>query len=90
MAKRGNPVALRLVVERLIPPRKELPLSLQLPQIEGVEGLPKLTAAILAGVGKGEMEPGQAAALTSLVATHGKALELAELERRVSALEGKT
>jgi hypothetical protein len=87
LALEGNIPALRLCLERLLPPRKERPLAVKLPVIEGVAELPRLTSAILAAVGRGEIEPGQAAALSSLVASHGKALELAELEKRISALE---
>jgi hypothetical protein len=48
-----------------------------------------LTAALLAAVGKGELTAGEASALSALVANHGKALELAELEKRISVLEGR-
>jgi len=89
LALEGNMAALRLCLERICPPRKERPLAVELPAIENAAELPKLTSAILAAVGRGELEAGQAAALAALVANHGKVLELAELERRVSALERK-
>jgi len=89
LALEGNMAALRLCLERICPPRKERSVAVKLPTIKGAADLPKLTSAILAAVAKGELEPGQAAALASLVANHGKALELAELEQRISALEGK-
>jgi len=89
LALEGNMAALRLCLERICPPRKERPLAVSLPGIEGVAELPKLTSAILAAVGRGELEPGQAAALASLVTAHGKVLELSELEKRISALEEK-
>jgi hypothetical protein len=89
LALDGNMAALRLCLERICPPRKERPLSVELPAIEGVAELPKLTSAILVAVGRGELEPGQAAALATLVANHGKVLALTELEKRISALEGK-
>jgi hypothetical protein len=89
LALEGNMAALRLCLERICPPRKERPLAVELPVIEGVAELPRLTSAIMAAVGRGELEPGQAAALASLVANHGKVLELTELEKRISALEGK-
>ena len=87
LALEGNMVALRLCLERICPPRKERPVAVAFPAIEGAADLPRLTAAILAAVGRGELEPGQAAALASLVTNHGKALELAALEQRISALE---
>jgi hypothetical protein len=89
LALEGNLAALRLCLERLIPPKKERPLAVKLPSIAGASDLPKLTAALLAAVGKGEITAGEASALSALVANHGKALELAELEKRISALEGK-
>ena len=89
LALDGNMAALRLCLERICPPRKERPLAIALPVIEAVAELPRLTSALLAAVGMGELEPGQAAALASLVANHGKVLELTELEQRISALEGK-
>ena len=89
LALEGNTVALKLCLERICPPRKERPLALKLPVIKGAAELPLLTSALLAAVGKGELEAGQAAGLATLVANHGKALELAELEARIAALEVK-
>ena len=39
LAKQGNLIALRLCLERLIPVRRELPLSLSLPKVEGTADL---------------------------------------------------
>ena len=89
LALAGDTTALRLCLERLIPPKKERAVSVALPSIEDAAGLPRLTAALLEAVGKGELTPGEASSLASLVANHGKALELAELEKRISALEEK-
>lgn len=89
MALDGNMAALRLCLERLLPPRKERPLAVKLPDISDAGDLPKLTAALLAAVASGELTAGEAAGLSSLAANHGKALELAELERRITALEEK-
>ena len=72
---------------RICPPRKERPLAVELPTIEDAAELPRLTSAILAAVGRRELEAGQAAALASLVENYDKTLELAALERRIHALE---
>ena len=89
MGLSGDMAALRLCMERLVAPRRERPVSIRLPAVKNAADLPRLTSAILKAVGSGELEPGQAAALASLVAAHGKTLELAELDARVRALEGK-
>ncbi len=54
-----------------------------------VEDLPKLTAALLDLVASGALTTGEASALSTLAANHSKILELAELEKRISALENK-
>ena len=89
LALEGNMAALKLCLERLLPPRKERPLAVKLPDIADAGSLPRLTAALLAAVGRGELTAGDAAGLSTLAANHGKALELGELEKRVAALEGK-
>jgi hypothetical protein len=89
LALEGNMAALKLCLERLLPPRKERPLTLTLPDVSGADSLPRLTAALLAAVGNGELTAGEAAGLSTLAANHGKALELMELEKRIAKLEGQ-
>jgi hypothetical protein len=86
LALEGNAAALRLCLERICPPRKERPVSVELPTIEGAADLPRLTSAILGAVASGELEPGQAAALASLAADHGKVLEISELRGEIDSL----
>jgi hypothetical protein len=78
LALEGNMAALKLCLERLCPPKKERPLSVNLPAIEEVSALPKLTSALLTAVGKGELTAGEVGALSALVSSHGKALEMAD------------
>jgi hypothetical protein len=89
LALEGNMAALKLCLERLLPPRKERPLSISLPDVDGAADLPRLTAALIRAVGTGELTAGEAAGLSTLAANHGKTLELMELEKRVAALEAK-
>lgn len=84
----GEMTAIRLILERLVPPCKEkaLPL-LDLPAVTDAASLPKLTAAILRAVAGGLITPGEGQTLAALANTHAKNLELAELEHRIAALE---
>jgi hypothetical protein len=45
MALAGDTVALRLCLERLVPPRKDRPVALALPPLGGTPDLPTITAA---------------------------------------------
>ncbi len=87
LAKEGNPVALRLCLERLLPPRKDRPINFTLPKIEKAEDLPKAMAAILEAVAQGEITPGEGQILTTMVQAYRKGLETVDIEARVTALE---
>jgi len=89
MALAGDTTALRLCLERLIPPRKERHVSVDLPSVSTVADLGLVTSALLEAAGQGVITPGEAQALGGLVEAHRKALELGEIERRIAALENK-
>ena len=50
-AKEGDATALRLCLERILPPRKDRPVSFSLPQLGTVTDAPAATAAIVAATG---------------------------------------
>ena len=87
MALQGNIAALRLCLERICPPKKERPLIVELPSIEGMVDMPSFTAAIFNAVGSGGIDAGQAASLASLVTNYGRILGLWNLENRIRLLE---
>jgi Family of unknown function (DUF5681) len=89
LALAGDTVALRLCLERLIPPRKDRPVALALPPLAGTADLPTITAALLTAAAAGELTPGEAGELSKLVESHRRAIETAEIERRLSALEAQ-
>lgn len=89
MALAGDTVALRLCLERIVPPRKERPVSVDLPGIDKPSDLAQVTAALLAAAAQGTITPSEAQALGSLAEAHRKTLETLELEQRISALEAK-
>jgi hypothetical protein len=87
LAKEGHPAALRLCLERLLPPRKDRPITFALPQLEGAEDLAKALGEILQAVARGEITPGEGQTLTAMLDTYRKGLETTDLEARVTALE---
>lgn len=87
LAQSGDTVALRLCMDRLIPVRKDRPITFTLPQIETAADLTKATGALLEGVANGEITPSEAAELSKLVEAHTKAIEAVDLATRLTALE---
>ena len=89
MALAGDGAALRLCLERLLPARRDRPVSFELPKIETAADATKATGAILSAVASGEVTPVEAESVSKIVEAHLKALETSEFEARLSALESK-
>ena len=87
MAQDGDPTAMRLCLDRLIPVRKDRPITFTLPEIETAADLTKATGALLQGVASGEITPSEAAELSKLVDAHVKAIEATDFAKRLVALE---
>ncbi|MHC1790299.1 DUF5681 domain-containing protein [Solidesulfovibrio sp.] len=87
LALDGDMTALRLCLERIVPPRKDAPILVDLPPMQSAADIPQAMGAILASAAAGELTPSEAAALAGLVETHRRALETSELEQRITALE---
>ena len=87
LAKRGDIAALRLCLERLLPPRKDRPVAFEFPQIDSVEDAPKAMAAIAAAVADGSLTPMEAAELSKVVHGYTRAVETTDLAARLVRLE---
>ena len=89
LAKKGNVVALRLCLERLVPIRKDRPITLRLPNVSGVEDIPKILEAILRAVAQGKITPVEGQNMTAVIEAYRKGVELSEIEARLTALEAR-
>ncbi len=83
----GDSVCLRLCIERLIPPMKDKPISLALPEIQSMNDSVNAMAAVLNQVAIGEITPTEGSAVAAMIETFRRTLETQELEQRISELE---
>lgn len=83
----GNMVALRLCLERLVPPAKERPVNIEIPTTINAFDLVKVSAAILSAACDGALDPSQAAALAKVVEIHRSTIEMHEIEARLTKIE---
>lgn len=88
-ALEGDTVALRLCLERLVPPRKDSPITIELPSITTAADVVAASAAVLTAVGAGEISPDEAGRVMTLLTAHRAIVEAGDLERRIAALEEK-
>ncbi len=87
LALAGDVTALRLCLERLVPPCREAPISLDLPRLQTRADAPRVLSFLLAEAGRGEVTPGEAEKLARLVSEHYKAVQLTEIEERLRRIE---
>ncbi len=86
-AKGGDPTAMRLCVERLIPVRKGRPIEFDLPPVETASDITKALGVIAKQMADGELSPDEAGAVASVIETQRRAIETVELEERLRTLE---
>jgi hypothetical protein len=87
MALAGDPTAMRLALERLCPPRRERSVTLDMPSIKSAADLIVATAALTDATTAGDITPGEAASLSTLVGNVAKAIETVEILERLTSLE---
>ena len=86
-ALEGHPAALRLCMERILPIKKETPVSFAMPDMNNTATAVQAAGALLAEVASGELTPNQGTQIMGLIESYQKIVEATELEGRLSALE---
>jgi hypothetical protein len=86
-AKGGDPTAMRLCIERLIPVRKGRPVVFDLPEIETAADVANALGAIAGAMAAGELTPDEAGAVAGVIEAKRRAIETVEHEERLQTLE---
>jgi hypothetical protein len=89
LALAGDTTALRLCFERILPARKDRPVTFAFPKIETAADAAKAAAALVAAVAAGEPTPSEASELSRLLENFTKVLAASEIEERLTRLERK-
>lgn len=87
-ALRGEMAAAGMVLARVWPPRKGRPVTFDLPPLTTAADLAIVLGRVAQAVGGGILTPEEGQAVGALLEMQRKALELTDLEARVTALEG--
>jgi hypothetical protein len=85
MALQGDIAALRLCIDRIVPPlrAREQPIHL-----DGLSGsLSDQSSQILLAIADGKLSPGEGASLLGALTSHSKIIEMTELIERIDNLE---
>lgn len=87
LAKAGDVTALRLCLERIVPPRRDRPVSFNLPAIMSAADAAAAMAGVVEGVASGAITPAEGQAVAGLLETFVRTLEATDFERRLAVLE---
>jgi hypothetical protein len=87
LALSGDMAALRLCLERIIPPRKDRPVAFKFPGMETAADAVQATAAIVKAVSNGALTPAEAAELSKVIEAFTKAIEMHQIQERLDKLE---
>jgi hypothetical protein len=87
LANAGNVPMLKLFLGRILP--RERAIRIDLPQMQFADDAVEALGAILRAVSEGLIKPGEGADLANLVNSYARAIDIADLVRRIDTLEAK-
>jgi hypothetical protein len=85
MAKAGDTAALRICLDRLIPPAKAKDDPVALPAMDG--SLADSARIVVTALASGDLTPEEAGTILHALASQARVVEVDEIERRIEALE---
>ena len=89
MALQGDGPALRLCLDRVAPPRRDAPISFDLPAVKSASDAVAASSALLDAVATGEVTPDEAGRVMALLTAHKALVETGDLEARIASLEAR-
>jgi hypothetical protein len=87
LALGGDLAALRICLDRILPPRKERLVAFEIPPITTIEDVPNVMAAVTAAVAQGELTVSEASDFVRLVDAYVRSVEASDLDKRLRAIE---
>jgi hypothetical protein len=86
-AKAGDTCALRLCLDRLMPPQRDRCVYFDLPPNANLEGISQGITSIAAAISEGKITPQEGEVLFRILSGHANIMVSLDLERRVQKLE---
>jgi len=87
LAKEGDMVAMRLLLERTLPAVKGSTATVELPELEMAITTTEKADAVVAAIGRGDIAPEIGSTLLTALGTLSKIREVDDLTRRLEVLE---
>src|SRR5260370_3137540 len=86
MAHQGDPTALRLCMERLMPARRHRTVQFKVPPVKTLADVDAASESVLSDVARGQLTPAEGQAVSGLLEGRRRVIETPEIEQRIPAL----
>ena len=83
----GDPTAMRLCIERVLPACRERAVKFALPPIESAADIAAAMKAVTSALAEGAITPGEAATIAAVVDNFVRAIETSDFDRRLQLME---
>lgn len=83
----GNMQAIKLVFDRVLPPKRDRAIDVRLPKLQTADDAVNAMALIIDAVGSGNITPSEGEAISRVVDAFVRAIQAHDIEKRVSLLE---
>lgn len=83
----GNMQAIKLVLDRVLPPKKDRVIDVRLPKLQTADDAMNAMSIIFDAVGSGNITPSEGEAMSRVIDAFVKTIQEHEIEKRVSLLE---
>lgn len=87
LALEGNQAALRLCLERMLPPRRERAIRIDIPSLETAGDAREAMRGLISGIADGGITLGEGRELAKLIDLYVKTLEADDLQQRLQKFE---
>lgn len=87
LALDGDPAAMKLATDRLVPPRRDAPVAFRRPRMQEAGGATKAMCTNVGAVASGELTPGEGERHARLLEAFRKTIATEDLESRIAVLE---
>ena len=85
----GNMQAAKIILDRLLPTRKDSPVNLKLPTIKSSKDIIDAISTVTKAVSKGVISPMEGEAIAKILNFNAAALEMHDFDNRLAQLENK-
>lgn len=87
MALQGNPTALRLCMERLMPARRHRTVKFKVPAVSTLADVDAASQSVMTAIASGQLTPAEGQTVSQILEGRRRVIETQDLEQRLRTLE---